>query len=91
MLKDGCEEWAHCDTCPFEDCIAVMTSSKKKKAYDKEYYQKNKERLNAYQREYRKKHPKMQIESNKKWVEKNREHKNELQRAYYRRKKDARV
>lgn len=89
MLKDGCEEWPHCATCPFDDCVAVTKSSKKKKAYDKEYYQKNKERISAYQKKYRQEHPKMQIESNKKWAEKNRAHKNELQRAYYKRKKEA--
>ena len=55
----------------------------------KEYYEKNKERIKQYRKEYRQKHPQMQYEANKRWAEKNRDHKNELQKAYYQRKKES--
>ena len=87
-MVSGCKYYDDCFSCPFDECRLIEL---KKQTYDPEYhrayYKEHKERLRAYQKEYRRKHPQMQIEANRRWVEKNRDHKNALQREYYRRKK----
>ena len=82
MRKSSCRKWGDCETCPFSDC-----KDESRHTYNAEYYESNKERLRAYQREYRKTHPRMQYEANKKWAKNNRDRKNELQRAYRQRVK----
>lgn len=78
----GCRKWGDCTTCPFTDC-----KDESKGTYNKDYYEKHKEEYLEYQKQYRREHPTMQYEANKRWVETHRDHKNELQRAYRRRKK----
>lgn len=97
-MKDGCEKWAKCVTCPFEKCkYEKEGADEETKAKWREYYHKNKERISEqrksrrykeYQKQYRQDHPEMQYNANKAWKEKNREHVNELQRQYRLRKKE---
>ena len=85
----GCKYHDDCFSCPFEECRLIVIEKPKQydPQYHKDYYRAHKEQIRAYQKEYRKKHPQMQIEANRRWAEKNRERKNALQREYYRRKK----
>lgn len=90
----GCKDHDDCLTCPFpfEECRLIENPKKKyDPQYFKSYYETHREAIRAYQKEYRQKHPQMQIEANRRWVEKNRERKNALQREYYRRKKCTRT
>lgn len=85
-MKTGCRHWNDCETCPFSDC-----KDESRHTYNADYYESHKEQFLAYQKQYRKEHPRMQYEANKRWVEKNRERKNELQRAYRQRVKERKL
>jgi hypothetical protein len=57
-------------------------TKEERKEYMKEYYQKNKDKLNKYQKEYDKKHRKSKKEYDKKYREKNKGDKKEYQKKY---------
>lgn len=54
-------------------------------AYDKEYYEKNRERILAWQKEWRKKNKEKENARVRKWREENRDHHNEYNRAWRKR------
>ena len=52
-----------CLTCPYSECIR----DKRQKEVYKRYYEKNREKRIAYQKEYNKAHKEQRAEYNKKW------------------------
>ena len=75
-----------CLTCPYSECIREQ---RQKDTY-KKYYEANKEKRRAYQRNYNRCHPEQHRESMKKYQEAHKEQKREYDRQRYLRKKNER-